>query len=124
MEWLEIRNTNVSVLDVLELLSKGNGTEAVLRQLPGLVAADVAYSAAMALRIIIHHWAQCRMPESVLFEDRRTVTEYPRLVGWNENEKLELLKLLENGATVEQLARIFLTMSSEISAVLEKTDSL
>ncbi len=122
MGWLDIRNTKVSVLDVLEVLSKGNDTKAVLGQFPALLAADVADSAATALRIIIHHCAQCRITESALAEDRRIRMEHPKPGGWTDDEKLELANLLKSGASIEHLARIFLTMNSEILTILKDGD--
>lgn len=122
MEWLEIRDTDVSILDVLEAISEGSGTDGVLARFPRLEAGDVAHSAAMALRIIVRHWAQCWKPEAIVAEDRRVKAEFRKPTGWTEDEKVELLKLLGNGATVEQMGRIFLRMRAEISACLKERE--
>jgi uncharacterized protein (DUF433 family) len=120
MGWLKIRDTEISVLDILELISQGQGIAGILVRLPGLAPTDIAGAAAVARSILIHHWAQCRSPEVVMRYNLMAAPAWRKSEAWTEDEDDELVGLADNGASLDNIARILLRGQSDVAQRLEK----
>ena len=115
MGWLRIRNTEVSILDVLELLAKGDRVSSILTRFPCLTEADIAHSAAVARAVIIGHWAFCSSPETVLTRKRFMAGSLRQSNIWTEDEDTELIKLIDSGATINDITRLLLRLRTDIT---------
>lgn len=122
MAWLRIENTDVSVLDILEMLAENRTVDDILRRFPDLSRHDIASAAATARSLIIYHWAVCRSPDSALRPERRESAISKDLNRWSPQEELELAGLFRCGATIEEMARIFMTMKTDIIECLKRLD--
>lgn len=120
MGWLKINETGVSVLDILEMLAENKSPDDIVRRYPLLSFGDIASAAATARYLILYHWAVCRCPESALSPDRR-ITDRTKPIGkWTPRDDLELTILFRSGASVENMARIFVTGKTDITERLKR----
>ena len=120
MSWLRIRDTSVSVLDVLELLAEGKRVSNILTRFPCLTESDIALSAEIARSVIVGHWALCERPEKVLPRGCLEAAESLRSTAWTPDEDAELIKLLESGATISDMTRLLLRPGTDIASRLER----
>ncbi|MEW6412673.1 MAG: DUF433 domain-containing protein [Candidatus Zixiibacteriota bacterium] len=113
---LNIRDTGVSILEILDLMALGLRYETILGRYPGLVAEDIAYAAATARYLIIRYWAACGEPltESIPAGGR------PGREGWSIDEEAELVNLYRSGATVAEIGRILRRSSAEAEKRLKE----
>ena len=105
----------MSVLDVLELLARGYGTSSILARFPCLTEIDIAHSAAVARSVIVGHWAICDSPETVLAHERFMADNRRQSNMWSESEDSELIKLMDNGATINDITRLLLRLRTDIT---------
>ncbi len=122
MGWLRIRNTGVSVLDVLELLAEGSRISSILARFPRLTETDIADSAAIARAVIIGHWVFCNSPETVLRREHFRPNSLRQSNIWTEDEDMELIKLIDSGATINDVTRILLRLRADITDRLSRLD--
>jgi hypothetical protein len=120
MGWLRLENTDVSVLDILEMLAENRSTDEILRRFPSISRTDIASAAATARYLIIYHWAVCRSPDSALLPDRRELVPTSRGGNWSPQEELELARLFRSGSSIDDMARIFITMKTDIIECLKR----
>ncbi len=114
MGWLEIRNTGVSTLDVLEAMAQGMGIERILIRFPTLLASDIADSAAVARFVIIRYGG----PGNELRTGSRVdqfERECRKTGRWSEDEETELMGLMSSGASPENAARILMRMKKDVA---------
>lgn len=98
---LEIRDTGVSILDVLELIARGRGYDSILNRYPQISFFDIGFAAATARDIIVRLGTAAT---PLARED----------AAWTESETRELVKLYRSGASPEKMSRIFLRSKDEI----------
>lgn len=106
---LNIRDTGVNILEILDLMALGLHYEAIIGRYPGLVVEDIAYAAATARGLIVRYWAACGGPLRELTVEQAT----PGLRRWETDDDAELLNLYRNGATVTEIGRILRRSSEE-----------
>jgi hypothetical protein len=114
MGWLRIRNTDVSVLDVLDMLAEDRSFDEIIGRYPSVSSADIAAAAAMARYLIIYHWAVCRAPDSALLPDPRQPGGTKVAGSWSTQKERELTELYRTGASVGDIARILMMRQTEI----------
>ena len=105
----------MSILDVLELLAKGDRVSSILTRFPSLTETDIAHSAAVARAVIIGHWAFCSSPETVLKHKRFMAGNLRHSNIWTEDEDMELIKLVDSGATINDITRLLLRLENDIT---------
>ena len=102
-------------MDVLELMAKGNRVSSILARFPCLTETDIAHSAAVARAVIIGHWASCHSPETVLMHKRFMAGSLRQSNIWTEDEDTELIKLIDSGATINDITRLLLRLRTDIT---------
>lgn len=122
MGWLTIRNTDVSVLDILDAIAEDGSCEKIIRRFPSMFPDDIASAAATARYLILYHWAICRSPELAL---QRRVSGKSRLeADWSWRDELELKRLFREGAGIENIARIFKCPEIDITNRLKRLNMI
>ena len=122
MGWLRIRSTQVSVLDVLEALAKGEAIRDILARFPCLTENDIACCADIARSIIVGHWALCDSPARVLPRGRQGANARRQSLAWTPDEDAELIRLNESGATINDITRLLMRLKTDVASRLERID--
>ncbi len=113
---LNIRDTGISILEILDLMARGLGYEAIIGKYPMLLSADIAYAAATARHLIIRYWAACgEVSDAVM-----PIREKRSPQSWTADEDIELLRLFQSGAGQADLARLLRRTNSDIKHRLDK----
>ncbi|UCG61229.1 MAG: hypothetical protein JSV52_13040 [Candidatus Zixiibacteriota bacterium] len=119
MRWLEIRNTGVSILDVLEAISEGLGIESILVRFPGLLASDIAESAAVVRFFLIRSGSKPVPSAPPRAGNYHSVRRQLKKGHWSKDEESELVKLISCGASPDNAARILMRMRADVYIKLE-----
>ncbi|MFQ5452931.1 MAG: DUF433 domain-containing protein [Candidatus Zixiibacteriota bacterium] len=126
--WLEIRNTGVSILDILELLSKGNSFKEVLKKYPQLTPQDIKYTAFAAHDFIIRHLVfdtifEINHKMDRIFIDLQSIISernQNKLLKWSKDEDNELVYLFQSGGKFKDIASILQRPQNNIKARLKE----
>lgn len=108
---LEIRDTGVSMMDILELISRGFPYERILFTLKGLTYEDIFHAVKVAEEIVeIHLAPKFPIPEKSLQENpslEKIRQQYPRAYEkWVEEEDTYLKSKYSEGLNIQELAGI------------------
>ena len=124
MQWLEIRNTRVSVLEVLESISAGCSAKDILLRYPNLVSDDIAHCAEVAKHVIVYHWAVCSAPQAALDQNTVVFQIEPPSASWSSEQETELTMLVASGASAERAARILMKSKQDITQCLKRLKAI
>ena len=122
---LEIRNTGVSITDILELISRGFSYERILFTLKGLTYEDIFHAVKIAREIVEMHLdfkffivEKTRQQYSNLEKTRQ---QYPRAYEkWVEEEDTYLKDRYSEGFSVEELAELLRRQPGAIRSRLRR----
>ena len=122
---LEIRNTGVSMTDILELISHGFTYERILFTLKSLTYEDIFHAAKIAKEFVeIHLYPKFPIPEKSRQENRsleKIRQQYPRAYEkWVEEEDTYLKSKYNEGLNVQELAAILQRKQGAIRSRLLK----
>ncbi len=131
-----IRDTGVTVTEVLRLIAKGYSYEQIFRIHPGLNTADISAVAQLTLDIMEKYVT----PENCLEIDReirltahdgrlvdvsKIRREYPRAYeSWKAAEETQLVELYKHGATITRIAEILKRQPGAVRYRLQKLKML
>ena len=122
---LEIRNTGVSITDILELISRGFPYERILFTLKGLTYEDIFHAVKIAKEFVEVHLAfkfstieKTRQQHPNLEKIRQ---QYPRAYEkWLDEEDTYLKDKYSEGFSVEELAELLHRQPSAIRSRLRR----
>ena len=108
---LEIRNTGVSMMDILELISRGFSYGRILFTFKGLTYQDIFRTAKVTKEFVeIHSTPKFPIPEKSLQENpslEKIRQQYPRAYEkWVEEEDTYLKSKYSGGLNIQELAGI------------------
>jgi uncharacterized protein (DUF433 family) len=109
-----IKGISVSVLDILDMISKGYDYETIIRKTPRLTLKDIKIAAKISHDYILMKMIKDKMKElNQNYEklDERTQHSFkfksiPQNLKMDESEEAELIRLYDSGADISDLARI------------------
>jgi len=118
---LIIRDTGISILDILKGISRGQSYREIIDAYPLLTIDDIKYAGDVALDIIHKnlindylHLAGC----SKYYQKKK---DFHILTGrdWSKEDKKEIIKLFQNKVAVKHIARLLLRDQSDILLLLK-----
>lgn len=114
MKPLNIRNTGLSVLDILELFGRGYDIKSILAKYPEISEEDIKNISQTAYDYILEKMILDKIAEFERnFEksnkdtvpDFNSNTHFPNI--WSKDNEQELSSLYKNGAELSEISRIF-----------------
>lgn len=118
-DWINIGDTGVTVLELLDLLQRGRSRHEIIRRHPALTDEDISRAAGATLRFVIKQLAASICTGA----DRQSL--YPGVpppvvdVTWTNGEDEELLRLSAYAVETSIIARLLRRTKQEIRARLE-----
>ena len=120
---LEIRDTGVSIIDILELISRGFTYERILFMFKGLTYEDICHAAKVAKEFVEIHLSPkfpvSEKPRQEIPNLEKIRQQYPRAYEkWVEEEDTYLKGKYSQGLNVQELAGILQRKPSAIRSRL------
>lgn len=129
---VQIRDTNVKITDILQLIGKGFTYEQITKKYPQITIADIMMSAKIAEEIIgtmvkSHGNTIPAIRMEFVFRNNRFKSiedlqqTHPRAFAkWNTSEDDNLISLFQSGKEIKEIASILQRSTGSINARLEK----
>lgn len=127
-----LRDTEITVLQVLEMIAEGLDTRQIISRRPQLTPADIQASALLACQIFKEHVTSdnyIEISQKIILSARNgkliNITkirkEHPRAYEpWGENEDSQLLELHKRETRLDEIARIHKRNIGAVKSRLEK----
>jgi DNA-binding NarL/FixJ family response regulator len=133
---ITIRNTNVRVTDVMEMIARGYSYECIMKEYPDLTMSEIMASARTAAELL----SKCVTVDDPIKIDSeikiiahngklQTLTElrkkYPRAYEkWTEDEEKQVVSLYRSGKRIGEIAELLQRQRGAIRGRLEKLDEI
>ncbi|NOY87899.1 MAG: DUF433 domain-containing protein [FCB group bacterium] len=127
-EWLKIRDTDISILDILKLLGKGFSNEQIVEKYPQINYQDIKYAAKMAHDFIVKHLIYDAlydvynridsMLDKRFYQPNENYLKSPE--SWTKDEEEELIQLYQYRADIKDISQILLRSPQDIEQQLKK----
>jgi uncharacterized protein (DUF433 family) len=127
-----IRDTGVSVAQVLKLISQGYSSDQILKANPRLIMSDIMAAADLARQVIeslqdeyqqieIHHEISFAFSRGQFVSMEKLRERYPRAyIEWSDREDQQLADMFQKGATIDGIARQHQRQPGAIQARLRR----
>lgn len=127
-EWLKIRDTDISILDILKFLEKGFSDKQIVEKYPQINYQDIKNAAKIAHDFIVKHLIYDALYDvygrinSML--DKRFYQPDENYLksseSWTEDEEKELLRLYQSRANIKDISYILQRPSKDVKLMLKK----